>query len=249
MRDLSNPKWMYLKAALLLLILLCSGGMLLSDAPTWRTGVLLALVVWASARLYYFMFYVIERYIDPSYRFSGILSALSYLVGRETSDVTTARCSCGSVELEARGAPILSAACCCDDCQQGARQLEQLPNAPPVCDPDAGTAYLLYRKDRMKCSKGSERLRDYRLTKESRTRRVVATCCNSAMFLDFERGHWFSVYRARFGGAVPRLQMRVQTRFLPPAAHVPGDVPSYSRIPLKFIVKLVAARIAMLFHR
>jgi hypothetical protein len=28
------------------------------------------------------MFYVIERYIDPSYRFSGVLSALRYLLGR-----------------------------------------------------------------------------------------------------------------------------------------------------------------------
>jgi hypothetical protein len=86
MQDLSNAKWMYLKAALLLLILLCSGGLLLSDMPTWRTGALLALVVWASARLYYFMFYVIERYIDSSYRFSGVVSALSHLLGRRAHE-------------------------------------------------------------------------------------------------------------------------------------------------------------------
>lgn len=36
----------------------------------------------ASARLYYFMFYVIERYVDPSYRFSGLASALRYLFFR-----------------------------------------------------------------------------------------------------------------------------------------------------------------------
>jgi hypothetical protein len=80
MRDLSDPKWMYLKASLLLLILLCSAALLLADEPSWRTAGLLALLVWASARVYYFMFYVIERYIDPSYRFSGVLSALRHLL-------------------------------------------------------------------------------------------------------------------------------------------------------------------------
>jgi hypothetical protein len=86
LRELSDPKWMYLKGALLLLILLCSAGLLLTNMPSWRTGALLVLVVWASARLYYFMFYVIEHYIDSSYRFSGVLSALSYLLRRSTCE-------------------------------------------------------------------------------------------------------------------------------------------------------------------
>ena len=75
MRDLVNPRWMYLKAALLLTILASSCLLLFMEAPTWRAALLLALIVWASARLYYFMFYVIERYVDPSFRFSGIGSA------------------------------------------------------------------------------------------------------------------------------------------------------------------------------
>ena len=82
MDDLVNPKRMYLKAALLLVILLACCVLLLMAAPTWRAALLLALVVWASARLYYFMFYVIERFIDPSYRFSGIGSALRYFLSR-----------------------------------------------------------------------------------------------------------------------------------------------------------------------
>jgi hypothetical protein len=162
---------------------------------------------------------------------------------------TIARCVCGSVELEAIGAPILSTACYCDDCQEGARQIEALPNARPVLDPDGGSAYLLYRKDRMKCSKGAEHLRDYKIKNESPTRRVVATCCNSAMFLDFQKGHWFSAYRARFEGAVPPLQMRIQTKFKPENRTIPTDVPSYPTYPLKFIAKLMSARVAMLLHR
>ena len=67
----------------------------------------------------------------------------------------TARCSCGSVEIEALGAPITSAVCYCDSCQAGAREIEALPNAAPVLGPDGGTAYILYRKDRVKYAKGA----------------------------------------------------------------------------------------------
>lgn len=165
------------------------------------------------------------------------------------SATTVARCSCGSVELETSGAPILGAACYCDDCQEGARQIERLPNAPPVRDHDGGISYLLYRKDRMKCSKGAEHLRDYRIKETSPTRRVVATCCNSAMFLDFQKGHWVSIYRARYQGDVPPIQMRVQTKFKPEHTSDSGGIPSYAGYPFKFMWKLVGAQIAMLFRR
>ena len=92
-------------------------------------------------------------------------------------------------------------------------------------------------------------MRDYRIKNESPTRRVVATCCNSAMFLDFQKGHWYSVYRARFEGDVAPLQMRIQTKFKSKDRNIPSDVPSYSTYPFRFIAKLMAARVAMLFHR
>lgn len=160
-----------------------------------------------------------------------------------------ARCACGSVEIKAVGAAILSVACYCDDCQEGARQIEALQKAQSVLGPYGGTAYLLYRKDRIQCSKGTEHLRDYKIKNESPTRRVVATCCNSAMFLDFQKGHWFSVYQARCEGDVPSLQMRIQTRFKPEGCEIANDVPSYATYPLRFIVKLVFARVAMLLYR
>jgi len=161
----------------------------------------------------------------------------------------TAQCACGGVELEASDAPIISVACYCDDCQEGARQIEALPNAPPVRDTDGGSAYVLYRKDRVECSRGAQFLQDYKIREESPTARVVATCCNSAMFLNYEKGHWFSVYRARFQGDVPPLQMRIHTKFKPENGDVPSDVPSYPTWPLKFLTKLLAARIAMLLRR
>jgi hypothetical protein len=158
-----------------------------------------------------------------------------------------ARCACGRVELEAIGAPIARTVCYCDDCQVGARQIEALPNGRSVLDPDGGSAYLLYRKDRMRCAKGAELLRDYRIKSESPTRRVVASCCNSALFLDYQKGHWFSMYRGRFAGDVPPLQMRMQTKSAPGA--VPNDVPSYSGYPPKFMAKLMLARVAMALLR
>src|SRR6266849_3096152 len=122
----------------------------------------------------------------------------------------TASCSCGSVELEAIGAPIARVVCYCDDCQQGARQIEALPNARPVQDLDGGTAYVLFRKDRVKCSSGALLLRSHKIREKSATNRVVATCCNSAIYLKFDdMKHWVSIYRARFQVDVPPLQMRI----------------------------------------
>ena len=161
-----------------------------------------------------------------------------------------ASCSCGSVQLEAIGAPVASAVCYCDDCQEGARQIEALPGARPVQDPDGGTAYLVFRKDRVECSKGASLLKRHKIREKSATNRVVATCCNSAMLLDFDDGkHWVSAYRSRFKGDVPPLQMRFCTKFKHEDVVVPSDVPSYSTYPLKFLMKLLGARIAMLLRR
>lgn len=162
---------------------------------------------------------------------------------------TTARCSCGSVELEAIGAPITSAVCYCESCQEGSRQIEALPNGRPVCDPDGGTAMVLYRKDLVECSKGSRLLRGYKIRDESSTKRVVATCCNLAMYLHFEKGHWFSMYLAALRGDVPPLEMRLHTKARPAGGDLPNDVPNYPAYSFKFMAKLFAAWIAMLLRR
>ncbi len=167
-----------------------------------------------------------------------------------TSPTMIATCSCGSVELKAFGRPIASAACYCDDCQNGAVQIEALPNAGAVRDPDGGTAYILYRKDRFECSQGAELLRPYKLKETSRTNRVVAKCCNSAMFMNFDRGpHWVSAYRSRFRGELPPLQHRICTKFKPDGVVLPDDVPSSRGFPPGFAVKLLASRIAMALGR
>jgi len=123
------------------------------------------------------------------------------------------RCSCGQVEIEAKGRPILTSVCYCDDCQRASRELEMLPAAPRLLGQDGGTPYVLFRKDRLAFTKGKDLLRDHRIDGEAFTKRVVASCCNSAMYLEYEKGHWFSLYRDRLVGVAPPLQMRVQTRY------------------------------------
>ena len=77
-RELSDPFWIKLKAVLFLFLGVTAAALLLFEHPIWKVAILLALVVWSFCRVYYFAFYVIEKYLDPSYRFSGLLSALRY---------------------------------------------------------------------------------------------------------------------------------------------------------------------------
>ena len=78
--DLKNPKWMWLKGILFLLIGVVCAVLVFVENPTLRAGILLALMVWAFCRAYYFAFYVIQQYIDPGYRFSGLISFVRYVL-------------------------------------------------------------------------------------------------------------------------------------------------------------------------
>jgi hypothetical protein len=80
MGDLKDPRLMYLKGFLFLLIGLLAAAGILVENPSLRTAVLLGLAIWAFCRLYYFMFYVIEKYIDESYKFAGLSSFLVYML-------------------------------------------------------------------------------------------------------------------------------------------------------------------------
>lgn len=164
-----------------------------------------------------------------------------------SSPYMTARCVCGQVGLGMRGSPIISVTCYCDDCQTGARQLEALPNATPVKDPDGGTRYLAYRKDRLEYLSGRENLQSLKIKPDSPTNRFVATCCNSAMYLGFDDSkHWIDVYHQRIQGPVPPVQLRICTGYKPASANeTPADVPAYRGYPFKLISRLIAARVAM----
>ncbi len=82
MRNLSNPTWIKLKGMLFLFLGLLSSVLLFLDQPSLKVGLLLTLTIWCFCRFYYFAFYVIEHYVDPSYRFSGLLSFVRYFLSK-----------------------------------------------------------------------------------------------------------------------------------------------------------------------
>ncbi len=83
MKDLTDPRWIKLKGMLFLVVGLLTSLLLMLEHPTAKVAVLLAICVWCFCRFYYFAFYVIEHYVDPGYRFSGLLSFARYLLQRK----------------------------------------------------------------------------------------------------------------------------------------------------------------------
>jgi hypothetical protein len=80
MRDLHDPRLLYAKGILFLLTGTLAAGLLLAESFSWRVAVLLTISVWCFARAYYFAFYVIEHYIDSTYKFAGLTDFLRYLL-------------------------------------------------------------------------------------------------------------------------------------------------------------------------
>jgi hypothetical protein len=79
-RDLTNPAWIKAKGLLFLFLGLLSAALLLLERPTPKAALLLVVAVWSFCRFYYFAFYVLERYVDPAYRFSGLGSLVRHLL-------------------------------------------------------------------------------------------------------------------------------------------------------------------------
>jgi len=82
MKELTNPGWIKFKGLLFLLVAICASALLIIENPTLKTVLLLGIAIWCFCRFYYFAFYVIEHYVDPGYRFSGLWSFTVYLVSK-----------------------------------------------------------------------------------------------------------------------------------------------------------------------
>ncbi|KAA1257549.1 hypothetical protein LF1_00360 [Rubripirellula obstinata] len=80
MRNLTDRRLIWLKGGLFVLIGLISSGLLIAQLPDFRYALVLAIAIWAFCRAYYFAFYVIQHYVDPSYRFAGLLHFARYAI-------------------------------------------------------------------------------------------------------------------------------------------------------------------------
>lgn len=80
--DLKSSSAIYAKGYAFLIIGASAGILILVETASLRIGLLLTICVWAFCRFYYFAFYVIEHYVDDSYRFAGLIDFARYMIGR-----------------------------------------------------------------------------------------------------------------------------------------------------------------------
>jgi len=85
MRDLKSSRAIWFKGIAFLLIAIVSCVLIVLETPTLQNIALLLLAIWASCRAYYFAFYVIQHYVDPEFRFSGLGSFVMYALRRRSN--------------------------------------------------------------------------------------------------------------------------------------------------------------------
>ena len=155
-------------------------------------------------------------------------------------------CRCGDVRLSVVGPHIATVECLCESCGAAARALEELPGIASILDEKGATAFVMHRKDRVTITAGRDCLKAHRLSAEAGTRRVIATCCNTPIFLEVKGGHWLSLYRAIWPDAErPAVEMRTMTG---ERTNLPSDVPNLKTHSLAFYGRLFAAWAKMGFR-
>lgn len=162
---------------------------------------------------------------------------------------TKLTCTCGATRIEVRGDPIMVTECLCDSCRAAAARLAALPGARDALTSYGATPCAEYRKDRIRILAGREHLGSFRLTPISGSRRVVATCCNTPLFLEMKGAHWLSLYLHLWPETSrPKAQLRTMVKDLKDASALPEDIPNLRTHTARFYAKLLGAWIAMGFR-
>jgi hypothetical protein len=89
--DLTNPRAITAKGLLLLACAAIAALAIVLESPSWRMVGLVVILIWATARSYFFLFYVLHRYVDPRLRYDGILGLLRAIRSRGRLDGPDAR--------------------------------------------------------------------------------------------------------------------------------------------------------------
>ena len=82
MADIKKVWLLYIKGGLMFLVGLFASFLLISIHFELKTLILLVIATWGFCRLYYFAFYVIQNYIDPRYKYSGLIDFAKYSIKR-----------------------------------------------------------------------------------------------------------------------------------------------------------------------
>ena len=80
--DLQDRRVICLKGFLFLGLGILAVTLALILHPSWQLALLLAIATWAFCRSYFFAFYVIERWVDPGFRYSGLVDFVRYWLRR-----------------------------------------------------------------------------------------------------------------------------------------------------------------------
>lgn len=73
MSDLKSRGLIVTKGILFALIVVVAGAEIILRNEPWMKFGLLLICIWAACRFYYFLFYVLERYVGIEGRYTGIL--------------------------------------------------------------------------------------------------------------------------------------------------------------------------------
>ena len=87
MGDIKKVWLLYLKGFLFFLTGFISSLLLVLLNSNFKTIVLLLLAIWGFCRAYYFAFYVIQHYVDPNYKFSGLIDFAKYSLRKGRSNL------------------------------------------------------------------------------------------------------------------------------------------------------------------
>ena len=94
-----------------------------------------------------------------------------------------------------------------------------------------------------------DKLKEFRLSPKSGTRRVLASCCNTPVFMDVKGGHWLSLYGLLWPAKdLPALEMRTMTSDLAEPSLLPADVPNLKKQSWAFFARLIHTWVAMRFR-
>jgi hypothetical protein len=78
--DIKSKRLIHIKGWLFFVLALIAVVGLLVPNFSWHNLALLAIAIWAASRWYYYLFYVIEHYVDSEFKFSSVTAAISYLL-------------------------------------------------------------------------------------------------------------------------------------------------------------------------
>ncbi len=82
--DIKCSRLIHIKGWLFLVLCLIAVLGLLLPAFSWSNLALMLIALWGACRWYYYLFYVIENYVDSDFKFASVSDAIRYLLRRKS---------------------------------------------------------------------------------------------------------------------------------------------------------------------